>query len=91
MAQMAPPGSFFSYCNAGYILLGRLIEQMRGLSWDAALRKHLLEPLGAADTATLPEEAIMRRCAVGNIMAKSRAVVMRPRRRLERDLGNTKQ
>ncbi|HZT64356.1 MAG TPA: serine hydrolase domain-containing protein [Acidimicrobiales bacterium] len=67
LAHTHPPGSFFSYCNSGYVLLGRLVEHFRGCSWDVALRKHLLDPLGAHDTVTLPEEAILRRTAVGHL------------------------
>ncbi|MDQ1695503.1 MAG: hypothetical protein QOJ03_856, partial [Frankiaceae bacterium] len=67
LAQTSPPGAFFSYCNSGFTLLGRLIEHFRGVSWDAALRTHLLEPLGAVDTVTLADEAILRRAAVGHL------------------------
>jgi len=67
LAQTSPPGAFFSYCNSGFVLLGRLVEHFRGLSWDAALRKHLLEPLGLKDTVTLPDEAILRPVAVGHL------------------------
>ena len=67
LAQTSPPGAFFSYCNSGYVLLGRLIEQLRGMSWDAALQKHLLGPLGLKDTVTLPDEAILRPVAVGHL------------------------
>lgn len=67
LAQTSRPGAFFSYCNAGYVVLGRLVEKLRGLSWDAALRQHLLGPLGANDTVTLADEAILRRAAVGHL------------------------
>lgn len=60
-------GEMFSYCNSGYVLLGRLIEELRGSTWDSALRQHVLEPLGAGDTVTLPEEAILRPVAVGHL------------------------
>ena len=66
--QVFPPGRLFSYCNSGFSVLGRLVERVRELpSWDAALRKHLIEPLGLAHTVTLAEEAIMFRAAVGHI------------------------
>jgi len=66
--QVFPPGRMFSYCNSGFSVLGRLVERVRQLpSWDAALRKHLIEPLGLAHTVTLAEEAIMFRAAVGHV------------------------
>src|SRR3954468_12922247 len=67
LQQTSEPGAFFSYCNSGYTLLGRLVEHFRELSWDEALRKHLLEPLGVVDTVSLPEEAILRPVAVGHL------------------------
>lgn len=66
--QVHPPGRFFSYCNSGYSVLGRLVECVSGLpSWDAALRKRLIEPLGLGRTVSLAEEAIMFRTAVGHV------------------------
>jgi CubicO group peptidase (beta-lactamase class C family) len=61
-----PPGSRYSYCNSGYSVLGRLIEVLSGESYDAALRHRLLDPLGAAATVTLPEEAILHPVALGH-------------------------
>jgi CubicO group peptidase (beta-lactamase class C family) len=63
-----PPGAFFSYCNAGFVLLGRLVERVRRMPWDQALSTHLVAPLGLTDTVTLPEEAIMRRAAIGHVV-----------------------
>jgi CubicO group peptidase (beta-lactamase class C family) len=66
--QFFPPGKLFSYCNSGFTVLGRLVECVRGLSsWDAALRKYLIGPLGLAYTVSLPEEAIKFRAAVGHL------------------------
>ena len=62
-----PVGALFSYCNSGYVLLGRLVELLRGCGWDQALQEHLLGPLGVTDTVTLPEEVILRRTAVGHL------------------------
>ena len=60
------PGATYSYCNSGYVLLGRIIEVIDGQSWDESLRERLTGPLAAAQTVTLPEEAILRRAAVGH-------------------------
>ncbi|HJP73268.1 MAG TPA: serine hydrolase domain-containing protein [Pseudonocardiaceae bacterium] len=48
------PGSLFSYSNAGYVLAGRVVEVMSGMSWDEALRTSLCRPLGLTDTVTDP-------------------------------------
>jgi CubicO group peptidase (beta-lactamase class C family) len=60
------PGAAYSYCNSGFVLLGRVIEVLDGRTWDESLRERLVRPLGLADTVTLPEEAILRSAAVGH-------------------------
>ncbi|MDN3354433.1 serine hydrolase domain-containing protein [Actinomadura sp. DC4] len=65
--QLFPPGEQFSYNNAGYCVLGRLVEVLRGQPYDVCLREHLIAPLGLTHTATGPYEAIMFRAAMGHI------------------------
>jgi CubicO group peptidase (beta-lactamase class C family) len=60
------PGATYSYCNSGYVLLGRIIEVIDGQSWDESLRERLTGPLAVTQTVTLPEEAILLRAAVGH-------------------------
>ncbi|MFC9693125.1 serine hydrolase domain-containing protein [Kribbella sp. NPDC056951] len=60
------PGTAYSYCNAGYAVLGRIIEVLDNRTWDASLRARLIDPLGLKKTVTLPEEAILHRAAVGH-------------------------
>jgi CubicO group peptidase (beta-lactamase class C family) len=67
LPQLFEPGEQFSYNNAGYCVLGRLVEVVRGLPYDECLRRHLIRPLGLAHTATGPYEAILYRVAVGHI------------------------
>src|SRR3954452_21853374 len=67
LAQMAPPGSFFSYCNSGFVLAGRLIEKIDGVGFDEALKPRLLSPIGATASTMLPEEAILHRVSVGHM------------------------
>jgi CubicO group peptidase (beta-lactamase class C family) len=63
---LGPPGKYFSYCNAGYSILGRLVEVMTASPWDQALRDRILRPIGATESATLAEEAVRLRAAVGH-------------------------
>lgn len=60
-------GEIMSYCNAGYVVLGRLVELLRDKPWHTAVKDHIADPIGAHDTVTLPEEAILRRIAVGHM------------------------
>ncbi|CAM5358555.1 Beta-lactamase family protein OS=Streptomyces cyaneofuscatus OX=66883 GN=G3I52_12570 PE=4 SV=1 [Streptomyces cyaneofuscatus] len=52
--QMHPAGHRFHYSNPGYTLLGSLIEAVRGVSWEEALRREILEPLGMHRTTGGP-------------------------------------
>ncbi len=61
-----PAGQAYSYCNSGFVLLGRIIEVLDGRVWDESLRHRLTGPLGLRRTVTLPEEAILHRAAIGH-------------------------
>jgi CubicO group peptidase (beta-lactamase class C family) len=65
--QLFPPGAMWSYNNAGFCVLGRLVEVLREKPYDAALRDHLIKPLGITHAATSPYDAVLFRAAVGHI------------------------
>lgn len=44
------PGVAFSYCNAGFILLGMVLEHVSGRSYPDVLRKEVFDPLGMGNT-----------------------------------------
>ena len=67
LKQNHPLGATMSYCNSGYTVLGRILEVLRGQSWDAILRERLFAPLGLETAGTLPEEALLHRAAVGHL------------------------
>lgn len=48
---LGSPGEYFSYSNDGYALLGAILERASGLSYEAYLKKHLLEPMKMTCTA----------------------------------------
>src|SRR4051794_23335867 len=66
VAQVFPPGAMWSYNNAGFCVLGRLVEVLRQMPWETALREHLIKPLGLTHAAPGPYEAILFRAAVGH-------------------------
>ncbi len=63
-----PPGTGFSYSNPGYIVAGRLIETVTGMSWSEAVESILLRPLGIEPTFVNPAGTIppQRRVATGH-------------------------
>lgn len=44
--RKSSPGERFSYCNSGYILLGRILELASGLSYAEYVRTRVAVPLG---------------------------------------------
>ncbi|MCX4824331.1 beta-lactamase family protein [Streptomyces sp. NBC_01142] len=52
--RMHPAGRRHHYSNPGYTLLGSLIEEVRGASWEEVLRREILEPLAMSRTSTQP-------------------------------------
>lgn len=47
---LTEPGEVFSYNNAGTCVAGHLVATVRGVTWEDALRHHLLDPLGMSST-----------------------------------------
>ncbi|MEU3767865.1 serine hydrolase [Amycolatopsis keratiniphila] len=64
--QLFPPGERFSYSNAGYCVLGRIVEVLRGEYWDDCVRERLIGPLGLTHAGCGAEDAIRHRAAVGH-------------------------
>lgn len=71
LAQIHPLGATMSYCNSGYMVLGRLVEVLRGQSWDQVLRERLFAPLELEAAGTLPEEALLWGAATGHLRVPS--------------------
>ncbi|MFE7801378.1 serine hydrolase domain-containing protein [Nocardia sp. NPDC057440] len=64
--QIAPVGARASYSQAGYNLLGRIIEKVTGLAFEAAVASLILEPVGLSNTVYAPADVMVRRFAVGH-------------------------
>lgn len=48
------PGSIYHYTNSNYVLLGKIIERVSGLSYPDYMHQELFAPLGMADTGYDP-------------------------------------
>ncbi|CCH33982.1 serine hydrolase domain-containing protein [Actinosynnema sp. NPDC047251] len=66
-AQIHPPGEMFSYCNSGYVVLGRIVEVLRGKPYGEVLKERIARPLGLTHLSTNATEAIMFRAALGHV------------------------
>lgn len=61
------PGEGFMYSNAGYVVLGRVAEVLRGQPYPVLLRERIATPLGLQHWAATPEEALLFRTSVGHV------------------------
>jgi CubicO group peptidase (beta-lactamase class C family) len=59
------PGARFEYSNYGFVLLGALIEQVTGGSYDDYVRDHVFRRAGMRSTGALPEAVEVPDRAVG--------------------------
>lgn len=59
------PGEKFSYNNSGYVLLGRIIELVSGLSYADFMQQRIFAPLGMNDSYYLSNEPVIPRRASG--------------------------
>ena len=73
--QLFAPGEMFSYNNAGFSTLGRIVEVLRGAPYERVLRDRLLDPLGLRHAAVDASEAILHRAAVGHLRQDDGEVV----------------
>lgn len=55
------PGTGYAYSNFGYLLLGRIIEDITGQSYEEYVKQHLLTPIG------------IRKTHIGHMALKNRA------------------
>jgi CubicO group peptidase (beta-lactamase class C family) len=75
VAQVQPPGAMFSYCNAGFVVAGRMVEIASDTGWDRAMRNRLAKPLGTPSFSTLPEQAMRYQTAIGHVGAPGALMV----------------
>lgn len=59
------PGTQFKYCNGGYVILGQVIEDLSGLTYENYVRENILFPLGLSNTGYEHHEPIVPERAQG--------------------------
>jgi CubicO group peptidase (beta-lactamase class C family) len=71
------PGTTFDYNNADYVVLGAIVARVTGTSYEEALRRRILTPLGLTATGVLRAQAIVPRLAPTYMRADSAAPLLR--------------
>jgi CubicO group peptidase (beta-lactamase class C family) len=66
MELIAPPGTQVSYSQAGYNLLGRIIEKVAGQTFEQAVTSLVFEPLGLSHSFFARDDIMTRRFVVGH-------------------------
>ncbi|TDD60443.1 class A beta-lactamase-related serine hydrolase [Kribbella antibiotica] len=66
LPQIASPGSRASYSQAGFNLVGRIIENVTELPYEQAMASLLFEPLGLTNTVFDIDDVMIRKFAVGH-------------------------
>ncbi|WP_052492482.1 serine hydrolase domain-containing protein [Leucobacter komagatae] len=60
------PGNGWSYCNSGFVVLGRIIELLDGRTWDASVQARISARLDLQHFLTLPEQIMSHRYQHGH-------------------------
>lgn len=75
---ISAPGEVFSYCNTGYVALGRLVEILGGSTFDRLVDRLVVAPLGLTHTTLRLTDAVQHGIAVGHDLGADGQARTRP-------------
>ncbi|NJM07179.1 beta-lactamase family protein [Candidatus Gracilibacteria bacterium] len=78
LPQLLPFGTLFSYNNAGFALVGRVIEKITDMPFERAVAELIFAPLGLDQTFFFAEDVMLQRFAVGHIQRDGQTEVASP-------------
>ena len=76
-----PPGTQQAYSNAGYVVLGLLVERLSGEDYYAYVDRHIYQPAGMTHTAAYPADSLPPNTAIGYTRGDEDAPPTAPLRR----------
>ena len=76
--QLTPLGTVWSYNNAGFYVLGLIIEKLTKRSYEEVVTDWVFKPLGMNNSLFFAEDVITRPHALGHSVGPKGAEVMRP-------------
>jgi CubicO group peptidase (beta-lactamase class C family) len=62
----APPGKTFAYSNVNYVILGVLVKEVSGESYEDYVRHHIFAPLEMKNSYVSQDEAMQHGMAIGH-------------------------
>ncbi len=66
-----PPGEKFKYNNAGFIVLGLIVEENTGMKFTEYVEKNIFKPCGMLDTGYFLLDQLPKGCAYGYVRDES--------------------
>ena len=78
LTQWFQPGSFYSYNNAGFYLVGHIIQKLTGKSFEQVMTDEIFAPLRLEETILDPSKAINRPIAAGHRVDRINGVSLHP-------------
>jgi CubicO group peptidase (beta-lactamase class C family) len=78
LPQITPLGAIWHYNNAGFSLAGRVVEAVTGQTYEAAIARLVLEPLGMTRSFFFAADVITHRVAIGHLIRDDSPEVARP-------------
>jgi CubicO group peptidase (beta-lactamase class C family) len=76
--QLVPAGTTFSYSNAGFYVLGRIVEVLREEPFEQVIRERIFAPLEMTHSFYFAEECIAYPTAMKHIVTRDGPKVARP-------------
>jgi CubicO group peptidase (beta-lactamase class C family) len=77
--QLTPVGKLWSYNNAGFYVVGRIIEEVTGQRYEDVVVERLVKPLGMDHTFWFAEDVITYKTALGhNLKVDGSLAIARP-------------
>lgn len=67
LPMMFSPGERFHYNNAGFIVLGLLVEELSGMIFTDYVEKYIFKPCGMEHSGYFSMDALPANCAIGYI------------------------
>lgn len=66
LGRLFPPGRFYSYNNAAFAVLARIVEVVTGNPYETVVREEVLQPLGMDASGFGADHAVTRPLALGH-------------------------
>jgi CubicO group peptidase (beta-lactamase class C family) len=66
--QLVPCGTAFSYSNAAFYVVARIVEVLRGKPFEHVVRERIFAPLGMEQSFYFPEDCLTFRVVAGHIV-----------------------